>query len=59
MNHPHILTVDRLDDGIVLTFSNSRVLFFTAEYLWSIRKESEEPLPSKPIAMDAIVISEA
>jgi hypothetical protein len=45
MESPHVDMVDRLDDGVVFTFSNGRVLFFSAAFLWANRDKSEEPYP--------------
>jgi hypothetical protein len=39
-----LVDVDRLNDGILVTFSNDILIFITAETLWDNRHLGEEPI---------------
>ena len=44
MSTPHIANVDRMDDGILVTFTNDVVVLFGAETLWNNRHLAKEPI---------------
>ncbi len=44
MEHPEIVNVDRLDGGIVVTYSNGTIHFVPASYLWERRNDFQNPI---------------
>jgi hypothetical protein len=48
MERPHIANIDRLDDGIVVTYSNGIIHFVPASYLWERRNDFQAPLQQFP-----------
>ncbi len=47
MDNPPISDIDRLDDGVVVTYSDGTVLFFAGEFLWKFREDALMPIPKE------------
>ena len=46
MSIPHVATVDKMDDGVLVTFTNDVTVLFAAETLWNSRHLGEEKIGS-------------
>jgi hypothetical protein len=48
METPEIVNIDRLDGGIVVTYSNGTIHFVPASYLWERRNDFQAPIVRFP-----------
>jgi hypothetical protein len=49
MAAPEITDIDRLDGGIVVSYSNGMVHFVPASYLWERRNDFQSPIEAFPM----------